>query len=65
MAYVIENTSREGRVLLYEPKCSVALFIENSWWLTYASWSWLTEEWDSENCDYDNFRVLYEEMAIK
>lgn len=39
MAYVIENTSREGRVLLCEPKCSVALFIENSWWLTYASWS--------------------------
>ena len=65
MAYDVEKAhQREGRVL-YEQKSFIALFTENSCWLTYASWSWLIEEWGSENCDYNHFRVLCEEMAIK
>ena len=65
VAYDVEKAhQQEGRVL-YEQKSFIALFTENSCWLTYASSSWLIEDWDSENFDYDHFRVLCEEIAIK
>lgn len=66
MACDIEKVhQQEGRVLLYEQKCFIALVTENSCWLTYASWSWLIEGWNSENCDCDHFGVLCEEMGVK